>query len=261
MERVTMLGFLFVVLVFLGGLIVSQEQQPFEVTGYWQGTLQGDRTTVDLQLFLSETASGVTGWMKLISDHSYSIVPVTSGSLDLRSRTLTIQATSAEDPSEAYSLRAVGKRSSFLSSWDTLTGECVYTHANQEEALPLKAQKGTSYAFLTGYWEGKLRGEGFEADIQLDLSQSNDRLVGWVKIVGSDSMLFLTHSSGEVDQDNKLVTITAVGSRPSGKMESYNFSGTLELFDGRWVKAVGSCQYASGDEHRDLVWSAVRKVP
>lgn len=259
MERVTMPGFLIVVLIFLGFLMLAQGQQPFEITGYWQGTLQGDGTTVDLQLYLSETDSGVTGWIKLISDHSYSIIPITSGSLDLHSRTLTIQATSAKG-SSAYSLRAVGKRSDFLSPWK-LTGECIYTHAGQKEVLSLKAQKGASYAFLTGYWEGKLRGKDFDTDIQLDLSQSEDRLLGWVKIVGSDLTLFLTHSSGEVDQDNKLVTITAVGSGPLTKVESYNFSGTLELSDGRWVKAVGSCQYVSGDEHRDLVWSAVRKAP
>lgn len=241
---------LFLSLLFLLLPPLSQES-PLTTTGYWQGEIQAEGSSKVLQFWLSQNETAVTGWAKLIEGYSFSIWLINTGTFDPEERALTVQATNPENPGEAYSF--VGTVSP-----NSMSGEGTYTDGNREEHFTWSAQRGKSYANLSGAWKGEISKETLEAELQLDLAQSKDQLSGWISIKVGGAMVMLALSSGKVDQERKLVTIIAQGAPFLGKKEHYAFTGTLLLSEEGWVKMAGTCHFSSNGTEEDLTWSATK---
>ncbi|HDI11582.1 MAG TPA: hypothetical protein ENF77_04630 [Candidatus Acetothermia bacterium] len=239
-------------LFLLYGCTLLQER-PLTVNGYWQGGIQvgAEEASRSVQLHLLQNGTDVTGWVKFISGYSFSIWPITSGTFDPEGRTLSIEATNPEDQGEVYSF--VGTVSRY-----SMSGEGTYTDGDREEGFTWSVQRGEGYADLNGPWEGEISGGDFEADLQLDLAQTVKRLEGWINVKTESTMVVLTISSGEVDQEKKLVTIIARGTPSPAKEESYTFTGTLLLINGEWKRMLGTCHFSSNGTEEDLIWSATK---
>lgn len=247
MNKATFFLFFLSILIIVRCMLIQEE--PLTVTGYWQGSIEIEGSFECLQLHLYQSDTVVTGWVKTISGYSFSTLPITEGTFNPEEKALTIQAAGSEG---TYLFSGTVSRYS-------MGGEGTYIHGNQEEGFSWAVQRGESFASLSGSWEGRLLGEGIDAELQLDFTQSDSQLRGWIKVATGDAMVMLTITSGSVDTQRMLVNFTAQGTpSPIGGEESYTFTGTLLLINRTWREMKGSCHYSSHGQEIDLNWWATR---
>lgn len=226
------------------GCLPSHSPSP---TGYWQGSLAGQT----LQVRLYQENLTLQGWIKIITAYNYYILPVVAGTFVEETGSVTFQAVDPAAPDNVYTF-------SGELTYSSMFGECNHTYPGGEEELAWEVGKAGAVAYLTGYWEGELTGDGFDARLQFDLVQSQVLLQGYIRTLIGNSLEIYTVTSGTFDQELKTIKIiTERMASPTGEERWYEFDGTLIWDGGNWGEMAGRCRYIANGEETELRWNVV----